>query len=112
MQFIIIYKWCINWIDTDRPAPGLITLLVDMVLKPGTIDPEENQLFEDGDFQVTPCQNIETDLHFYKNLILEKLDFPVRISFSKPQSKKSNPKHRKNFERTDQPGVNSDSVGF
>jgi len=53
MQFIIIYKWCINWIDTDRPAPGLITLLVDMVLKPGTIDPEENQLFEDGDFQAT-----------------------------------------------------------
>merc|ERR1719285_1000308 len=52
MQFIIIYKWCINWVDSDRPAPGLITLLVDMVLKPGDIS-DENQLFDDGDLQAT-----------------------------------------------------------
>lgn len=52
MQFIIIYKWCTNWIEKDRPAPGLITLLVDMVLHPGDIS-DENQLFDDGDFQAT-----------------------------------------------------------
>merc|ERR1719376_561545 len=51
MQFIIIYKWCINWVDSGREAPGLITLLVNMVLKPG--DVEEVQLFEDGDLQAT-----------------------------------------------------------
>jgi len=49
MQFIILYKWCQDW--TGRYSPSLITVLVDMVLKPGQIDPEENQLFEDGDFQ-------------------------------------------------------------
>ena len=44
-----------------------------------------------------------------------KLRYPVRISFSKPLPKmqtpnpeKSNPKPRKKFERTDQPGVSSD----
>merc|ERR1719471_2453655 len=52
MQFIIIYKWCTNWIEKDRPAPGLITLLVDMVLHPGDIS-DENQLFDDGDLQAT-----------------------------------------------------------
>merc|ERR1712117_481305 len=49
MQFIIIYKWCQDW--TGRYTPSLITVLVDMVLKPGNIDEEENQLFDDGDFQ-------------------------------------------------------------
>jgi len=49
MQFIIIYKWTQDW--TGRYSPSLITVLVDMVLKPGMIDAEENQLFEDGDFQ-------------------------------------------------------------
>jgi len=50
MQFIIIFKWCKDWIG--KPCPGLITLLVDMVLHPGDIN-EENQLFEDGDLQAT-----------------------------------------------------------
>lgn len=48
MQFIIIYKWTQDW--TGRTAPGLITLLVDMVLHPGEIT-EDDQLFEDADFQ-------------------------------------------------------------
>merc|ERR1712156_887199 len=48
MQFIIIYKWCQDW--TGRYAPSLITVLVNMVLKPGQID-EETQLFEDADLQ-------------------------------------------------------------
>merc|ERR1719384_1762053 len=49
MQFIIIYKWTQDW--TGRYSPSLITVLVDMVLKPGMIDAEENQLFDDADFQ-------------------------------------------------------------
>merc|ERR1719273_1062268 len=51
MQFIIIFKWCKDW--TGQYTPGLITLLVDMVLHPGFIDKEENQLFEDADLQAT-----------------------------------------------------------
>lgn len=50
MQFIIIFKWCKDW--TGVYCPGLITLLVDMVLHPGSIT-EENQLFENGDLQAT-----------------------------------------------------------
>jgi len=44
MQFIIIYKWCQDW--TGQFSPSLITVLVDMVLKPGFIDPAENQLYD------------------------------------------------------------------
>lgn len=43
MQFIIIYKWCTDW--TGRFSPSLITVLVDMVLKPGSIVEEENMLY-------------------------------------------------------------------
>jgi len=50
MQFIIIYKWCQDW--TGKVPPSLITALVNMVLKPGTIE-EENHLFDDGDLQAT-----------------------------------------------------------
>jgi V-type H+-transporting ATPase subunit a len=43
MQFIIIYKWCTDW--TGRYSPSLITVLVDMVLKPGSIVEDENMLY-------------------------------------------------------------------
>lgn len=46
MQFIIIYKWCIDWVG--KTPPSLITVLVDMVLSPGMIDPEENELYDNG----------------------------------------------------------------
>jgi len=48
MQFIIIYKWMTDW--GGRTAPQLITLLVNMVLHPGQIDPS-TQLFEDANLQ-------------------------------------------------------------
>lgn len=48
MQFIIIYKWMTDW--NGRLAPQLITLLVNMVLHPGQIDPS-TQLFESADLQ-------------------------------------------------------------
>jgi len=48
MQFIIIYKWCKDW--TGKNPPGLITLLVNMVLSPGTVD-DDSLLFEDRAFQ-------------------------------------------------------------
>jgi len=52
MQFIIIYKWCINWETQGYAPPSLITVLVNMVLKPGTVD-DETQLFPDRDFQAS-----------------------------------------------------------
>jgi len=48
MQFIIIFKWVTDW--NGRQDPALITLLVNMVLHPGQIDPEV-QLFEDANLQ-------------------------------------------------------------
>jgi len=50
MQFIIIFKWMTDW--NGRVAPALITLLVNMVLHPGQIDPS-TQLFESADLQAT-----------------------------------------------------------
>merc|ERR1719499_306035 len=46
MQFIIIYKWCQDWVGKDPPS--LITVLVDMVLSPGTITEGENLLYDKG----------------------------------------------------------------
>jgi len=43
MQFIIIYKWCVDW--TGKYSPSLITVLVQMVLAPGTME-EENILYD------------------------------------------------------------------
>jgi len=46
MQFIIIYKWCVDWVGEGKEPPSLITLLVDMVLSPGTVTEGENQLYD------------------------------------------------------------------
>jgi len=50
MQFIIIYKWCNNWVG--KSPPSLITVLVEMVLNPGGIEKGKSELY-DSDLQAT-----------------------------------------------------------
>ncbi|KAF9036853.1 V-type ATPase, V0 complex, 116kDa subunit family [Panaeolus papilionaceus] len=36
----ILYKWSVNWAETDASPPSLLTMLIGMFLEPGTIKPE------------------------------------------------------------------------
>jgi V-type H+-transporting ATPase subunit a len=40
----IIYKWSIDWSKASTEPPALLTMLIDMFLKPGVVD-EKTQLY-------------------------------------------------------------------
>ncbi|CAG8444314.1 4229_t:CDS:10 [Acaulospora colombiana] len=44
LAFTIIYKWSINWNESDQSPPGLLNMLIYMFLQPGTVS-EKDQLY-------------------------------------------------------------------
>lgn len=46
MDFLIIYKWFVDWTGNTENAPSVITLMINMILSPGK--PVNPPLWGDG----------------------------------------------------------------
>lgn len=51
MCFLILYKWCVNWMNVELEAPKLLNLLIAMFQSPGSLAPEYKIFGTTGDGQ-------------------------------------------------------------
>jgi len=40
LVFCIFFKWSVDWVAEELPAPSLISLLIAFFMSPGTVPPE------------------------------------------------------------------------